>query len=229
MENNKIIKNEVFIRGMLVGRYINDDKTTAIICSRDENKEHPNYQYVTFFGKEKEIIDGLKISDKVVVTAKAYVFRDKETKKANIQNLRLRGLTIETARNFSKRVIASIGVPIYGFKLLDCVRFTLSGNIVNIEETKSHKVFILLSVKDEVGNGFNLIPLMYSGKGSEESVKSVLNQYKKGDSISVKGFVAQRKIENENEDNKRLYQNTYFITSFLYSETEVDFSEFFDF
>ena len=40
---NQIVKNEVFIRGMLVGRYPHENKTTAVICSRAANKDHPNY------------------------------------------------------------------------------------------------------------------------------------------------------------------------------------------
>ena len=95
---NQIVKNEVFIRGMLVGRYPHENKTTAVICSRAANKEHPNYQFVTFFDEQKEIVDNMKISDKVVITAYAWIFRDQETKLVNTDNLRLRGTSIELAR-----------------------------------------------------------------------------------------------------------------------------------
>jgi hypothetical protein len=128
---NQIVKNEVFIRGMLVSRYKHDNKTTAVICSK--NNEHVNYQYVTFFGEQKEIVDNLKICDKVVVTATAWIFRDQDTKTVNSDNLRLRGVSIESQRDFSKRALASAGVPIYGIKFLDCVRFSFNGSISAIK------------------------------------------------------------------------------------------------
>lgn len=223
---NQIVKNEVFIRGMLVGRYIRDDRTTAVICSRAANKEHPNYQYVTFFDEQKEIVDNMKICDKVVVTAYAWIFRDQDTKLVNTDNLRLRGVSIELARDFSKRVLAAVGVPIYGIQMLDCVRFTFNGSIVSITETKNHKVSILLAVSENERKGFNLIPLIYAGRGDEDDIKNVLDKYRKGQVISVKGFVSQKNNEVE-QDGKmvRQYKNTYFITSFLSGEMQVDFDE----
>lgn len=223
----KIVKNEVFIRGMLVGRYVHDDKTTAVICSRAANKEHPNYQYVSFFGEQKEIVDSLKICDKVVVTAYAWIFRDQETKTVNTDNLRLHGVSIELAREFSKRVLASVGVPIYGVQMLDCVRFMFSGTIASITETKNHKVSILLSVPESDGRrGFNLIPLLYSGRGDEDEIQEILNTYKKGQTISVKGFVSQKSIEIEGDDKpSHKYKNTYFITTFLSSDMQADFDQ----
>jgi hypothetical protein len=224
---NQIVKNEVFIRGMLVGRYKHDNKTTAVICSRAANKEHPNYQYVTFFDEQKEIVDNMKICDKVVVTAYAWIFRDQETKLVNTDNLRLRGVTIELARDFSKRAFAAVGVPIYGIQMLDCVRFTFNGSIISISETKNHKVSILLAVSDsDERKGFNLIPLLYAGKGSDEDIKNVLEKYKKGQVISVKGFVSQKDNSTE-EDGKVVhqYKNTYFVTSFLTSEMTADFDD----
>ena len=224
---NQIVKNEVFIRGMLVGRYKHDNKTTAVICSRAANKEHPNYQYVTFFDDQKDIVDNMKICDKVVVTAYAWIFRDQDTKLVNTDNLRLRGVSIELARDFSKRVLASVGVPIYGIQMLDCVRFTFNGSIVSITETKNHKVSILLAVSDsDERKGFNLIPLLYAGKGSEDDIKNVLKKYKKGQVISVKGFVSQ-KDNPTTEDEKVIhqYKNTYFITSFLSSDMTAEFDE----
>jgi hypothetical protein len=224
---NQIVKNEVFIRGMLVGRYKHDNKTTAVICSRAANKEHPNYQYVTFFDEQKEIVDNMKICDKVVVTAYAWIFRDQETKLVNTDNLRLRGVKIELARDFSKRVFASVGIPIYGIQMLDCVRFTFNGSIVSISETKNHKVSILLAVSESERKGFNLIPLIYAGRGDEDDVKNVLEKYKKGQVISVKGFVSQKSTEIAQEDGKALtqYKNTYFITSFLSGEMQADFDD----
>ena len=224
---NQIVKNEVFIRGMLVGRYKHDDKTTAVICARAANKEHPNYQYVTFFDEQKEIVDNMKICDKVVVTAYAWIFRDQDTKLVNTDNLRLRGVKIELARDFSKRVFASVGVPIYGIQMLDCVRFTFNGSIASITETKNHKVSILLAVSESERKGFNLIPLIYTGRGEEDDIKNVLKKYKKGQVISVKGFVSQKSIEIKQEDDKPVnqYKNTYFITSFLSSDMQAEFDE----
>ncbi|MBQ8625451.1 MAG: hypothetical protein IJ419_04720 [Agathobacter sp.] len=225
---NQIVKNEVFIRGMLVGKYKHDNKTTAVICSRAANKEHPNYQYVTFFDEQKEIVDNMQIHDRVVVTARAWIFRDQDTKQVNTDNLRLRGLSIELARDFSKRVFASVGVPIYGLQMLDCVRFTFNGSITSISETKNHKVSILLAVSEDNRNGFNLIPLLYAGRGEEDDIKNVLQKYKKGQVISVKGFVSQKSIEVPNEnggDPLHEYKNTYFITSFLSSEMQADFDD----
>ena len=222
---NQIVKNEVFIRGMLVARYKHDTKTTAVICSRAANKEHPNYQYVTFFGEQKDIVDNLNICDKVVVTATAWIFRDQDTKLVNSDNLRLRGVTIEHARDFSKRVLASTGLPIYGIQFVDCVRFSFNGSISTIKETANHKLFILLAVSEEERKGFNLIPMIYTGRGNENDVKDALKKYKKGQVISVKGFVSQKadKVEGEGIDVQPQYKNTYFITSFLTSEMEPDF------
>lgn len=224
---NQIVKNEVFIRGMLVGRYKHDNKTIAVICSRDAKKEHPNYQYVAFFDEQKEIVDNMKICDKVVVYAYAWIFRDQDTKLVNTDNLRLRGTSIELARDFSKRTLAAVGVPIYGLQMIDCVRFTFNGSIQSIKETKNHKVSILLAVSDSEHKGFNLIPLLYSGRGDEDEIQNVLNKYKKGQVISVKGFVSQKSVETQTEDDKTVnqYKNTYFITSFLSSEMEVDFDD----
>jgi hypothetical protein len=224
---NQIVKNEVFIRGMMVGRYKGDNKTTIVICSRAANKEHPNYQYVTFFDEQKEIVDNLKMHEKVVVTARAWIFRDQDTKLVNTDNLRLRGISIELARDFSKRVLASVGVPIYGLQMLDCVRFNFNGSIVSITETKNHKVSILLAVSEEGKNSFNLIPLMYAGRGEEDDIKNVLAKYKKGNVISVKGFVSQKTVDVPQEDGNTMhqYKNTYFITSFLSGEMQADFEE----
>lgn len=223
---NQIVKNEVFIRGMLVSRYKHDNKTTAVICARSANKEHSNYQYVTFFGEQKEIVDSLTIYDKVVVTATAWIFRDQDTKLVNSDNLRLRGVSIEHARDFSKRVLASTGLPIYGIQFIDCVRFTFNGSISSIKETKNGKVSILLAVSEEERSGFNLIPMIYTGRGNEDDIENVLKKYKKGQVISVKGFVSQRAEKVEMPDGEELppqYKNTYFITSFLTSEMEADF------
>ena len=225
---SQIVKNEVFIRGMLVGRYKHDEKTTAVICARSENKEHSNYQYVTFYDDLKEIVDNLKIGDRVIVTAYAWIFRDQETKTVNTDNLRLRGTSIELSRDFSKRVFASIGIPIYGLKMLDCTRFAFSGSIMSIVETKTHKVFILLAVSEPERGGFNLIPLIYSGRGEEDDIKRVLEKYKKGQVVSVKGFVSQKIVEAEDEEmpvRKNAYKNTYYITSFMNSAMEPDFDE----
>lgn len=224
---SQIVKNEVFIRGMLVGRYKHDNKTTAVICSRAANKEHPNYQYVTFFDEQKEIVDNMKICDKVVVTAYAWIFRDQDTKLVNTDNLRLRGVSVELSRDFSKKVFASTGYPIYGIQMLDCVRFTFSGSIASITETKNHKVSILLAVSESERKGFNLIPLIYAGRGEEDDIKNVLAKYKKGQLISVKGFVSQKSIEVKQEDEKSVnqYKNTYFITSFLTSDMDPDFDD----
>ena len=224
---SQIVKNEVFIRGMLVARYPHENKTTAVICSCAQNKEHKNYQYVTFFDEQKEIVDKMNICDKVVVTAYAWIFRDQDTKLVNTDNLRLRGTSIELARDFSKRVLAAVGVPIYGLQMLDCVRFTFNGTIKSITETKNHKASILLAVADESKAGFNLIPLLYSGRGDEDDVKEILDKYKKGQVISVKGFVSQKNADVVDEDGKtsKQYKNTYYITTFLSSEMEVDYDE----
>ena len=222
---SKIVKNEVFIRGMLVGRYQHDNKTTAVICSRAANKEHPNYQYVTFFDEQKEIVDQMKICDKVVVTARAWIFRDKDTKAINNDNLRLRGTSIELARDFMKRTLASAGVPIYGIQMVDCVRFAFNGTISAINLTKNNKASVLLSVSEEGQSGFNLIPLLYAGKGLDD-VRKILSTYRKGQVVSVKGFVSQKAIEEEIEGRSITnYKNTYFITSFLSGEMEADFDE----
>ena len=224
---NQIVKNEVFIRGMLVGRYPHENKTTAVICSRAENKEHPNYQYVTFFDEQKEIVDNMKISDKVVVTAYAWIFRDQDTKLVNTDNLRLRGTSIELARDFSKRVFASVGVPIYGLKMLDCVRFTFNGSVSSISKTRNGKLSILLAVSESERAGFNLIPLIYTGRGDEEEIDELLKKYRRGQIISVKGFVSQKSVDAVDDDGKQThkYKNTYFITSFLSSEMQADFDD----
>lgn len=223
---SQIVKNEVFVRGMLVGRYKHDDKTTAVICSMTSNKEHKNYQYITFFGEQKEIVDNMKICDKVVATAYAWIFRDQETKLVNTDNLRLRGVKIELAREFFKRAMAVAGVPIYGIQMIDCVRFTFSGSIASITKTKNNKVSILLAVSNGERDGFNLIPLIYAGRGNEDDIENVLKKYKKGNVISVKGFVSQKAYETE-QDGKvsPKYKNTYFITSFLTSDMDADFDE----
>lgn len=222
---NQIAKNEVFIRGMLVGRYSSDDKTTAVICSRATNKDHPNYQYVTFFGDLKDKIDAMDICDSVCVTASAWIYRDKDTKLVNADNMRLRGKSLESTIEFKKRTIAAVGVPMYGLQLKDCVRFAFNGSIVSIKETKNHKATILLGVSEEDRNGFNIIPLVYTGK-SDEDVQNVLDTYHKGNIISVKGFVSQRNIPME-KDGKQVYdhKNTYYITSFLVSETEANLED----
>lgn len=222
---NEIIQNEVFIRGMLVGKYPSEDKTTAVICARAANKEHPNYQYVTFFGEEKEKVDAMNICEMVCVTASAWIYRDKETKLVNADNMRLRGKHIETNIDFKKRVFAAAGVQISGLQLKDCVRFAFSGSIVSIKETKNHKVSILLGVSEQGREGFNIIPLMYTGK-NEDDIKNALAKYHKGSSISVKGFVSQRNIPVE-KDGKEIseHKNTYYITTFLTSEMEVDMNE----
>ena len=219
---NQIVQNEVFIRGMLVSRYESDDKTTAVICSRATNKDHPNYQYVTFFGDLKTQIDSIDICDSVCVTASAWIYRDKDTKLVNADNMRLRGKTLERTLDFKKRTIAAVGVPMYGLQLKDCVRFAFNGSIVSIKETKNHKATLLLGVSEEDREGFNIIPLVYTGR-SDEDVRDVLNKYHKGNIVSVKGFVSQRNIPIE-KDGKQVYdhKNTYYITSFLTSETEVD-------
>ena len=184
-----------------------------------------NYQYVTFFGKEKEIVDNLEICDKVVVTATAWIFRDQDTKHVNSDNLRLRGLTIENARDFSKRISAAVGGPIFGVQFADYVRFTFNGSISAIKETSNHKLFVLLAVSEEERKGFNLIPLIYSGRGGEDDVKEALAKYRKGQVISVKGFVSQKanKVEGQDGEDQTQYKNTYFITSFLTSEMEADY------
>lgn len=220
-----IVKNEVFIRGMLVGRYKGDNKTTAVICSRAANKEHPNYQYVTFFDEAKEIVDNMKMCEKVVVTAYAWIFRDQETKAVNTDNLRLRGVHIETSRDFMKRVFSAVAIPVYGIQMVDCVRFAFNGNIVSISKTKNGKVSMLLAVSDGNREGFNLIPLLYAGRGSEDDIQYVMDNYKKGQTVSVKGFVSQKTIEGEDEEKPK-YKNTYFITSFQTSATDVDYDDF---
>lgn len=223
--SNEIVKNEVFIRGMLVGKYPSEDKTTAVICARAANKEHPNYQYVTFFGEEKTKVDALNICEMVCVTANAWIYRDKDTKLVNADNMRLRGKTIETSIEFKKRVLAINGVEIAGLQFKDCVRFSFSGTIVSIKETKNHKLSILLGVSEQGREGFNIIPLMYTGR-SEEDVKNALAKHRKGHSISVKGFVSQKNTTIEKDGKEvREHKNTYYITSFLTSEMECDLDE----
>lgn len=222
---NEIVKNEVFIRGMLVGKYPSEDKTTAVICSRAANKEHPNYQYVTFFGEEKEKVDALTLCEMVCVTAVAWIYRDKDTKLVNADNMRLRGQTIETNIEFKKRVLAVTGVEMSGLQFKDCVRFSFSGTIVSIKETKNHKVAMLLGVSEQGRDGFNIMPLLYAGRGQED-VNDVLAKYRKGNSISVKGFVSQKNNTVERDGkNIREHKNTYFITSFLTSDMECDLDE----
>lgn len=223
--SNEIVKNEVFIRGMLVGKYPNNDKTTAVICSRAANKEHPNYQYVTFFGDEKDKVDAMDICTMVCVTASAWIYRDKDTKLVNADNMRLRGKFIETNVDFKKRVLAVQGVQMAGLQLKDCVRFSFSGTVVSIKETKNGKASLLLGVPEDGREGFNIMPLMYTGK-SEDDVKNILDKYHKGSSVSVQGFVSQKNIPVE-RDGKEVseHKNTYFVTSFLSSEMEVDMND----
>lgn len=220
---NEIIQNEVLIRGMLIGRHEGEDRTTAIICSRATSKDKPNYQYVTFFGEEKTIVDSLKICDSVCVTARAWLYRDAETKLVNPNNLRLRGTSIETTREFIRKTFAAAGVPIYGLQFKDCVRFSFSGTIVSIKKTKNNKVSILLGVSEADHKGFNIIPLLYSGK-SIDDVNNALATYHKGNVISVRGFVSQKEDVVE-RDGKEFTErrNTYFITTFMTSKMEADF------
>lgn len=224
----KIVKNEIFIRGMLVGRHVKDNRVIAVISVFSQNKEHQSYHYVTFTGEQKEIVEKMNICDKVVVTASAWIFRDKdgENKFVNSDNLRLRGKSIELSRDFTKRVIASIGIPIYGFQMIDCARFAFSGTILSINKTKNNKASLLLSVDEEDRAGFNIIPLFYAGHG-EDDVNQVLEKYKKGSVVSVKGFISQRCVEVEKEDGTTMktYKNTYFITSFLTSEMIPDYDD----
>ena len=222
---NEIIQNEVFIRGMLVGKYPSENKTTAVICARAANKEHPNYQYVTFFDEEKEKVDAMPICEMVCATASAWIYRDKDTKLVNADNMRLRGRHIETNVDFRKRVLAIAGVQMSGLQLKDCVRFSFSGSIVSIKETKNHKLSLLLGVSESGREGFNIIPLMYTGRG-EEDVKAALNKYHKGNVVSVKGFVSQKNVITE-KDGKTVseHKNTYYITTFLTSEMEVNMDE----
>jgi len=234
---NQIVKNEVFIRGMLVGRYKLDNKTIAVICARSDNKEHSNYQYVAFFDELKEIVDGLKMNSRVVVTARAWIFRDKETNFVNIDNLRLRGTSIETSVEFSKRVLASVGVPIFGIRMIDCTRFSFNGSIRAISKTKNNKISLLLAVSEEEQDKFNLIPLMYAGRGEDDEardrdIERVLQQYRKGQVVSVKGFISQRIIEPDpalvadgEHKPRREYKNTYYITTFLTGKLHPDFDE----
>ena len=72
-----------------------------------------------------------------------------------------------------------------------------------------------------------MIPLLYSGRGDEDDVKEILDKYKKGQVISVKGFVSQKNADVVDEDGKtsKQYKNTYYITTFLSSEMEVDYDE----
>lgn len=222
---NEIIQNEVFIRGMLVGKYPSENKTTAVICARAANKEHPNYQYVTFFDEEKDKVDAMPICEMVCATASAWIYRDKDTKLVNADNMRLRGRHIETNVDFRKRVLAIAGVQMSGLQLKDCVRFSFSGSIVSIKETKNHKLSLLLGVSESGREGFNIIPLMYTGRG-EEDVKAALNKYHKGNVVSVKGFVSQKNVITE-KDGKTVseHKNTYYITTFLTSEMEVNMDE----
>ena len=63
---------------------------------------------------------------------------------------------------------------------------------------------------------------------SLNDIKNVLQKYKKGQVISVKGFVSQKSIEVPNangDDPLHEYKNTYFITSFLSSEMQADFDD----
>ena len=225
---NQIVKNEIFIRGMIVGKYPHEEKTTIVVCSRSANKEHSSYQYITFFGDLKEKVDNMKICEKVVLTAYAWVFRDQETKLVNSDNIRLRGTSIETSVEFSKRVFAAAGVPIYGLQMLDCMRFTFNGSIFSISKTKNGKISILLAVSDGERKGFSLIPLMYAGRGDEDEIEAILNRYSKGQVISVKGFISQKSVDVEpTEDSKfnSKYKNTYYITTFLTGDTDADFDE----
>ena len=70
---------------------------------------------------------------------------------------------------------------------------------------------------------------MYTGRGNEDDVKNVLATYRKGQIASVKGFVSQKSFDVE-KDGKTMqqYKNTYYITSFLTSETEFDFDKMTD-
>lgn len=227
---SQIVKNEVFIRGMIVGKYPHDEKTTIVICSRSANKEHSNYQYVTFFGDLKKKVDEMRICEKVSLTAYAWVFRDPETKLVSTDNIRLRGTSIETSVEFSKRVFAAAGVPIYGLRMLDCMRFTFNGSIFSISKTKTGKISILLAVSDGERKGFSLIPLLYSGRGDEDELDAIMDKYSKGQVISVKGFISQKTIDvepTETNKNGKEYKNSYYITTFLSGNMDADFDEMF--
>lgn len=227
---SQIVKNEVFIRGMIVGKYPHDEKTTIVVCSRSANKEHSNYQYVTFFGDLKKKVDEMRICEKVSLTAYAWVFRDPQTKLVSADNIRLRGTSIETSVEFSKRVFAAAGVPIYGLRMLDCMRFTFNGSIFSISKTTTGKISILLAVSDGERKGFSLIPLLYSGRGDEDEIDAIMNKYSKGQVISVKGFISQKTIDvepTEKNKNGKEYKNSYYITTFLSGNMDADFDEMF--
>jgi hypothetical protein len=80
-------------------------------------------------------------------------------------------------------------------------------------------------VSEEGKSSFNLIPLMYAGRGDDDDIQNVLKKYKKGQVISVKGFVSQKAVDVEKEDGGQAhqYKNTYFVTSFLSGDMQADF------
>ena len=172
----------------------------------------------------------MRICEKVSLTAYAWVFRDPETKLVSADNIRLRGTSIETSVEFSKRVFAAAGVPIYGLRMLDCMRFTFNGSIFSISKTKTGKISILLAVSDGERKGFSLIPLLYSGRGDEDELDAIMDKYSKGQVISVKGFISQKTIDvepTETNKNGKEYKNSYYITTFLSGNMDADFDEMF--
>lgn len=217
--------NEVFIRGMLVNRKIRDNSTTAVICSQSENKEHKNYQYVTFDGELKKVVDAMRLHEKVTVTARAWIYRNKETKAVTGENMRLHGESIETNRDFLKRVFEANRISHFGIRLIDCVRFNFSGKVFGIREIGGKRLSILLSVPETSRSGFNLIPLVYAGMGDPAELEQIMDECQKGQEISVKGFVSQTDIpaDESTGDARTRHKNTYYITTFLSSNTDYDF------
>ena len=226
MQEN-IIKNQVIIRGMLVGRSVHDNRTTLVVCSQSQNKDHSNYQYISFEGKLKQDVDSnYELHDMVTVQASVQIFRTREEKLVSSQNIRLHGIGIEKTRDFTKRVIAQSGIPIYGIQIKDCVRFDFSGTIASIQKTakSDQRLSVLLRVQQDNRDGYNLIPLMYNCRPGQ-SADDILAQHHKGTQVCVRGFVAQRKNPNAQESRKVQYINTYYITSFLHSTVDIQIDE----
>ena len=115
-------------------------------------------------------------------------------------------------------------LPLHAFALDDHGEHSENGTLAGIDSKPFEETILLKQIKADIAKLLE----KYLGKlvMSEDDVKNALAKYHKGSLISVKGFVSQRNIPVE-KDGKEIseHKNTYYITTFLTSEMEVDMNE----
>ena len=211
--------NKVFIRGMLLYKYVYEDHVTVLVCSRSLNKTNENYQYVTFRDAElmKKVKDEIPSFTPVTVEARAFVPVSENGQEPG--QVRLHGMNIMTTRQFIRENFSERGISPFGLQLKDCVRFSFSGFVASIASFNNQAVHI--TVKIPAGKRYNFIPCVKYLNPERETLDDVMSRYRKGDRISVNGWIRQKQIQEEGKRTE--YQNRYVITSFLQSDVQYEF------